>query len=150
MKTIRTRKWFLRLPLKLAVAAVLVGSLFFISSSPSHGDSNSVSTATTEGRLAVFDDVWQTVNDRYYDANFHGVDWLAQRERFRSLAGDARDEDELYAVLRRLVTSLKDAHTRVFAPEEKFDWQRPRFITAGFAVREVENQLVIGSVEQGS
>ena len=45
-------------------------------------DSVVVSTATPEGRLAVFDDVWQTVYDRYYDAKFHGVDWWAQRGQF--------------------------------------------------------------------
>lgn len=113
-------------------------------------DSPSVSTATSEGRLAVFDDVWQTVNDRYYDKNFHGVDWFAQRARFRNLAAEAQTQTELYSVLRRLITSLKDAHTRVFAPEEKFDWQRPKFITVGLSIREVAGQLTIVSVERGS
>jgi carboxyl-terminal processing protease len=113
-------------------------------------DSPSVSTATSEGRLAVFDDVWQTVNDRYYDKNFHGVDWFAQRAKYRNLAAQAQSQTELYAVLRRLITSLKDAHTRVFAPEEKFDWQRPKFITVGLSLREVAGQLTIVSVERGS
>ena len=52
-------------------------------------DHSLVSTATREGRLAVFDDLWQTVADRYYSANFHGVDWLAQRSLFRPLAAAA-------------------------------------------------------------
>jgi carboxyl-terminal processing protease len=113
-------------------------------------DSPSVSTATSEGRLAVFDDVWQTVNDRYYDTKFHGVDWFAQRAKFRDLAAQAQTQSELYSVLRRLITSLKDAHTRVFTPEEKFDWQRPRFITVGLSLREIEGHLTIVSVERGS
>src|SRR5918994_997000 len=29
---------------------------------------------TREGRLAVFDDVWSTINQRYYDRNFQGLD----------------------------------------------------------------------------
>jgi carboxyl-terminal processing protease len=113
-------------------------------------DSAAISTATAEGRLAVFDDVWQTVNDRYYDAKFHGVDWWAQREQFRSLAADARDPDELYSVLRRLLTSLRDAHTRVYAPEQKFDWEHPRFVTIGLSLREIEGKLTVVSVERGS
>src|SRR5213596_2076452 len=33
-------------------------------------DATLVSTATPEGRRAVFDDVWQTIQDRYYDSGF--------------------------------------------------------------------------------
>jgi carboxyl-terminal processing protease len=115
-----------------------------------HGDAVIVSTTTREGRLAVFDDVWQTVQDRYYDANFHGVDWLVQRSVFRSQAADAHGPQELYALLRRMLASLKDAHTRVYAPEEKFEWQHPRFVSAGVSLREVEGQPTIVSVDPGS
>ena len=38
-----------------------------------------VSTATVEGRLAVFDDVWETIQARYYDSSFNGIDWQATR-----------------------------------------------------------------------
>jgi C-terminal peptidase prc len=108
------------------------------------------SAATREGRLAVFDDVWQTVHDRYYDANFHGVDWPAQRATLRSQAGDAHTAQELYTVLRRMLASLLDAHTRVYAPDEKFDWQHPRFVGIGLSLREIEGRPTIVAVEPGS
>ncbi len=111
---------------------------------------NTVSTATVEGRLAVFDDVWQTINDRYYDPHFHGVDWWAQRTQFRTLAANARDRMQLYEVLRRLLTSLRDAHTRVYSPEQKFDWEHPRFVTAGLSLREVEGLITVVGVERDS
>jgi hypothetical protein len=41
-----------------------------VSTRPVHAafdDSTPVSTATPEGRLAVFDDVWETIQQRYYD-----------------------------------------------------------------------------------
>jgi len=132
------------------LAACLTLNLGFFPLSLSRADSPAVSTATSEGRLAVFDDVWQTINDRYYDANFHGVDWGAQRMRFRSQAAEARDQQQLYGILRRLLTSLRDAHTRVYSPEEKFDWQHPRFITVGLSLKEIEGQLACVSVERGS
>src|SRR6202022_3226862 len=109
-----------------------------------------VSTATREGRLAVFDDLWQTVANRYYSPNFHGVDWLAQRALFRPLAAEAQGSRELYTELRRLLALLQDAHTRVYAPEEKFDWQHPRFISVGISLREVEGQPTVFAVERGS
>ena len=91
-------------------------------------------------RLAVFDDAWQTIRDRYYDPNFHGVDWEAERAHFRPLAAEARSNAELYALLRRMITDLHDAHTRVYPPDEKFDWQHPRYISVGLSVREVGGQ----------
>ncbi|MCA1604621.1 MAG: hypothetical protein LC775_03880, partial [Acidobacteria bacterium] len=65
-----------------------------------------VSTATREGRLAVFDDAWSRINERYYDRRFHGLDWDAQRAIFRSLVVEAGSSQELYAVLRRMIASL--------------------------------------------
>ena len=113
-------------------------------------DTRLVSTTTREGRLAVFDDLWQTVEDRYYSTDFHGVDWLAQRTHFRPLAAEAQGSRELYAGLRRMLALLQDAHTRVYAPEEKFDWQHPRFISVGLSLREVEGQPTVFTVERGS
>jgi carboxyl-terminal processing protease len=115
----------------------------------SHADTL-VSTETREGRLAVFDDVWETIRDRYYDASFNGLNWEAERERFRPQAAGAKDSAEFYAVLRRMVGSLRDAHTRVYAPDEKFDWQHPRVVTTGISLREVEGQPVVVSVDSDS
>jgi carboxyl-terminal processing protease len=112
--------------------------------------SGGVSTETREGRLAVFDDVWQTIRDRYYDPSFHGIDWQAERAKFRPLAARATNAAEFYAVLRRMLGNLRDAHTRVRTPDEKFDWQRPRVLSVGLSVREVEGEPVVVAVERGA
>jgi C-terminal processing protease CtpA/Prc len=49
-----------------------------------------------------------------------------------------------------MVGLLRDAHTRVYAPEEKFDWQHPRVVTTGISVREVAGQPVVVSIERNS
>jgi carboxyl-terminal processing protease len=121
-----------------------------LSSSAATSVPSLTSTSTREGRLAVFDDVWETIRDRYYDPSFQGVDWQAEREHFRPLAADARSAEEFYSVLRRMLGQLHDAHTRVYGPDEKFDWQHPRFISVGLSVREVEGQAVVVQVERGS
>jgi carboxyl-terminal processing protease len=113
-------------------------------------NSKNTPTATLDNRLAVFDDAWETVRDRYYDPAFHGVDWEAEREKFRPLAARTQTSAELYGVLRRMLGSLHDAHTRVFAPDERSDWQHPRYISIGISVREVEGAPVVVSVERGS
>jgi len=109
-----------------------------------------VSTATPEGRLAVFDDVWDTVNSRYYDPNFHGLDWDAQRTVFRAQAMKAQSGAELYAVVRNMIASLNDPHTRAFAPDEKSDWWRPRLVTTGCAIAEVDGKPTVVRVERDS
>jgi carboxyl-terminal processing protease len=109
-----------------------------------------VSTETREGRLAVFDDVWETIRERYYDPTFHGVDWQAQRAVFRPMAAEATSAETLYGILRRMIGNLRDAHTRIRTPDEKFDWQHPRAISVGLSMREVEGAPVVVSVERGS
>jgi carboxyl-terminal processing protease len=113
-------------------------------------DSSLVSTTTVEGRLAVFDDVWETIQQRYYDPKFHGIDWQAKRDVFRRAAARASGTHEFYEVLRQMIGLLKDAHTRVYSPDEKFDWWNPRFITVGLGIREVEGVPTVIQIEAGS
>jgi carboxyl-terminal processing protease len=120
------------------------------SSTVDYADSATLSTDTREGRLAVFDDAWATINQRYYDRTFRGLDWELQRTTFRALAAETNSGQELYAVLRRMIGTLHDPHTRVFAPEEKFDWWRPRSVTIGIAVREIDGLPTVVHVESGS
>src|SRR5690242_7991865 len=75
-------------------------------------DPSIVSTTTPEGRLAVFDDVWETIQERYYDPTHNGIDWQAKRNVFRPAAAIANSAYELYDVMRQMIASLKDAHTR--------------------------------------
>ena len=53
-------------------------------------------------------------------------------------------------MLRQMIASLRDAHTRVYSPDEKFDWWSPRFVTVGVAVREVEGAPTVIQIEAGS
>jgi len=90
-------------------------------SGPDRDDPPLVSTATVEGRLAVFDDVWETIKIRYYDPAHNGIDWEAKRNAFRPAAAKANSAYELYDVIRQMIASLRDAHTRVYSPDEKFE-----------------------------
>ena len=98
----------------------------------------------------MFDDVWTTIGARYYDPNFRGVDWEAQRIAFRQLAANARSTQQLYGVLRQMLGRLNDPHTRVFSPEEKFDWEHPRFVTIGLSIKEIDGVATVVHVEHGS
>src|SRR4030095_1974715 len=98
----------------LSVAGVVLALTFSLQTfSPKtayavNDDSPLVSTSTAEGRLAVFDDVGETIQERYYDLKFHGIDWQASRIKFRSLAGQAKTTHEFYDVIRKMLSALKD------------------------------------------
>lgn len=106
--------------------------------------------ATREGRLRIFDEVWEQVRERYFDPTFGGVDWQEARTDLRPLAADARDASELYAVLRRMLGRLHDPHTRVFAPGDGTDWRVQRYVSVGVSVRELGGALVVADVERDS
>ena len=96
-----------------------------------------------EVRVRVFDDVWELVRERYYDPELRGVDWESLGASLRPEAARARDEAEFYSVLRRLLGSLRDPHTRVFPPGESVDWRVQRFVSVGLSVREIEGAVVV-------
>ena len=121
-----------------------------ISSRAAYDDASVVSTTTPQGRLAVFDDAWETIEDRYYDPSFNGVNWQAKRESFRPAAAKATSTHEFYELMRQMIASLRDAHTRVYSPDEKFDWWNPRFVTVGLAVREIGDVPVVLQVDPNS
>ncbi|HEV7893939.1 MAG TPA: S41 family peptidase [Pyrinomonadaceae bacterium] len=106
--------------------------------------------ATREGRLRIFDEVWEQVRERYFDPTFGGVDWQGARGDLRPFAADARDAEELYAVLRRMLGRLRDPHTRVFAPGDGTDWRVQRYVSVGVSVRELGGALVVADVERDS
>lgn len=71
---------------------------------------------TPEARVAAFDQVANTIAQRYVDAKFNGVDWAAVQQRYRPLALAAPDDEAYWQLLDRMVGELKDAHTTVRSP----------------------------------
>jgi carboxyl-terminal processing protease len=117
---------------------------------PAAGARRAEYASTPEGRLRIFDDVWEQVSERYFDPSFHGVDWGGLRAELRPRAAEARGEAELYALLRRMLGSLRDPHTRVYAPGESTDWRVHRYVSVGVGVRELSGQIVVTDVERNS
>ncbi|MBO0797227.1 MAG: hypothetical protein J2P31_00235, partial [Blastocatellia bacterium] len=107
-------------------------------------------TLPREDRVKLFDQVWKSINDNYYDRNFNGVDWKLQRDVFRLQAESAASNEDLYRILRQMIGKLGDAHTRIYSPEDGFDRYRPAGTTIGVIVRRIEDKPIVTWVEPGS
>jgi Peptidase family S41/Tricorn protease C1 domain len=61
-------------------------------------------------RRNVFDSVWETINQRFYDPQFNGVDWQSLRARYRPQAESARTDGELVTLIRNMLGELHSSH----------------------------------------
>ncbi len=110
--------------------------------------SHSVAKAASEslspkGRIDVFETVWKTINDGYYDSSFKGVDWAAVRERYRPRVEAAKTDAEFYALIKQFLRELHDLHTSFATPNGQS-------INNGLSVNDVEGKVVVVRVEPDS
>jgi carboxyl-terminal processing protease len=70
----------------------------------------------------VFDRVWQTVNENFFDPKFNGVDWQAMRQ-YKSQAVQAKSKPEFASVVNQMLSQLRTSHTRYYTPDEPAYYQ---------------------------
>jgi carboxyl-terminal processing protease len=114
-------------------------------------DSSSASARlTAKDRQEIFSETWATINEKYYDPSFNGVNWRAVREQYRPAVEAARSDEDFYTVMKKMVGELRDAHTRFATPRERVEREQLKAITAGVSISEVEGKPVVVSVEANS
>lgn len=69
----------------------------------------SADSLSAKERAEVFEEVWKTINEKYYDPSFNGVDWTAVRERYRPRVDSLSGDEEFYELLNRMAGELRDA-----------------------------------------
>lgn len=66
----------------------------------------------------MFDETWRMMRDFYWDANMGGVDWRAQRDRYRTLLPRLGTRGELNDLLGELIGELATSHTYIFGGDQ--------------------------------
>ena len=84
-----------------------------------------VDTTDTQKRQESFDIVWKTVNERFYDPTFGGVDWKKVRERYAPMVAAAQSDQEVHRLLQGMVSELHQSHF-VIIPKEAIPKLIPR------------------------
>jgi carboxyl-terminal processing protease len=71
----------------------------------------------------VFNAVWQTVNDSFYDPKFNGIDWNSMRDRYRPQVAQAKSSTEAAIIINRMLSKLGVSHTRLYTADEASYYQ---------------------------
>lgn len=130
--------------LVLALSLLLAGAAAAAASAPP------APVEASNRRLAVFDQVWSLIRDKYYDPAFNGVDWDAVRDRYRPRVASAADDDAFLALLRAMTGELRDAHTRVLSARQARDRRERQITSTGLVLFEVEGRPVVFEVRPDS
>jgi carboxyl-terminal processing protease len=72
---------------------------------------------------AVFNEVWETVRQRFYDPNLHGLDWAAIRERYWPTFLAASPGDGRAAVINAMLAELGASHTHYYIQDDPAYYQ---------------------------
>jgi len=108
---------------------------------------------TAAERVAIFDTVWQTINDGYFDPAFGGKDWQAIGDEYRQRLATLQDDDTFWRqVLNPMLWELGVSHLAALPPELATLIDRMTFATGslGMDVRLLDGAAVVTQVVEGS
>jgi carboxyl-terminal processing protease len=108
---------------------------------------------TAAEREAIFDTVWQTVNEEYFDPTFGGKDWQAIGNEYRQRLATVQDDDTFWRqVLNPMLWELGVSHLAALPPELATLIDRMTFATGslGMDVRLLDGTAVVTQVLEGS
>jgi carboxyl-terminal processing protease len=92
-----------------------------------------------------FEQVWQTVNEHFFDPNFNGVNWQDLHEKYKPQARQAQSKAELAQVINQMLAELGTSHTRFYTPDQPEYYQ----ILGIFLPRDPELQRQMKAVLPG-
>src|SRR5450755_4136118 len=98
----------LRIAKFVSICALIAGAIFFAAAFHAGISRAAEQELSPKDRASVFDDVWKNVRDRYYDPQFHGVDWTEVGNRYRPLVVAVKNDQEFYALVNRMTGELHD------------------------------------------
>ena len=65
----------------------------------------------------LYEALWRTVDESFYDPHFRGTDWAAVRERYRDRAGLVESDEQFRALAAAMLAEIDASHLHLRAPE---------------------------------
>lgn len=94
-------------------------------------------------RQRVFEAVWSKVNKTFYDPNFNGVDWKAAHDKYAPLAAAAKNDDELYCIIKEMLALLKVSHMKAGSAAQVAERFKQAPGVTGLGLRAVEGRITV-------
>jgi carboxyl-terminal processing protease len=76
--------------------------------------------AAAQGRSdygQLYEKLWSTVAENFYDPHFRGTDWAGVRERYRERAGAVEDDEQFRTLAAEMLAEIRSSHLHIRAPE---------------------------------
>jgi carboxyl-terminal processing protease len=108
---------------------------------------------TASEREEIFNTVWQTVNDEYFDPTFGGMDWRAIGDKYRQKLSAVTDDNAFWLnVLNPMLWELGASHMGALPAELASQLEPMTFATGslGVDVRPIDGMAVVSAVIEGS
>jgi len=91
----------------------------------------------------TFEAVWNTINNKYYDPTFGGVDWVAVRKKYEPQIASARSDGEFNDLLSRMLKEIKISHLSILDLKNLDKLLARAEVSRGLALRDLDNQVVV-------
>ncbi|MBA2733319.1 MAG: hypothetical protein H0U54_10560 [Acidobacteria bacterium] len=111
---------------------------------------NVPASLSRQERIEIFENVWSTINEQYYDPSFHGVNWQEVHNRYRPRVEAAENDVEFYRLFEEMLAVLRDAHTVFRHPQSNVSNNINPPGSVGISLGEVEGKTAITAVEPDS
>lgn len=101
-------------------------------------------------RLKIFEQVWETVNEEFYDENFNGVNWNNIKAKYRT---KITESDSLFTHLNDMLFELNSSHCGVGLLSDITKILSPYIFneaTIGIDIRIIDNQILVTAVSPHS
>lgn len=108
---------------------------------------------TKSERIDMFEQVWNIVNEHFYDQKFNGVDWAKKRIDYKIQVERCNNTDTLFSLLNQMLFDLNSSHCGVGLISGLDDVVSPYLFKngeIGIDIRIIENRLVITKVQENS
>jgi len=104
---------------------------------------------TPEIRQKTFEKIWKTVDEKFWDPTFGGVNWRSVHDQYAPQVTAVNSDKEFYGLMDKMLGELKTSHMGVISPDEIAQYKKPpTFVGIGF--REIEGKVVITHIFPGS
>ena len=128
---------------------ILIFSIFFNSC---QSRTNKQDTIDKEN-IAVFEQIWNNVNEHFYDKNFNGVDWDDKYKEYKTKIENCNNTDTLLFRLNKMLFELNSSHCGVGLLSELDKDLSPYLFKngeIGLDIRIIEYKIVVTSVLKNS